>query len=73
MPDDVGHQLFLPRSVLVDENAALPDGGVPRERALDFAELDPHALDLDLIVTATPERERAIHANGTQIARAVHA
>ena len=73
MPDDVGHQLFLPRSVLVDENAALPDGGVPRERALDFAELDPHALDLDLIVTATPERERAILAKQPQIARAVHA
>ena len=71
-PDDVGDQPAARPSSRAT-TAAPGDARVARQRGLDLAELDAEAADLDLVVGAAEELERAVGAPAHQVAGAVQA
>ena len=57
--------------VAMDEGDGVVDAGMGVERGLDFAELDPEAADLDLVVFAAEEFNRAVGAIAAEVAGVV--
>ncbi len=71
--DDVGHEPAHASRVLARLHDVLRDGRMALERGFDLGELDPKALDLDLLVLPAQELEGAVRAQAGQIARPVQA
>jgi hypothetical protein len=57
----------------VDQHRALAHARLGGERRFDLAELDPHAAELDLMVAAAAELDRAVVPVARQVARAIQA
>src|SRR4051812_20518863 len=66
-------QPLAARGSLGDDRGGVADAVHPRERALDLADLDPQASDLDLVVAAAEELELAIGAPAAVVAAAIQA
>lgn len=68
----VGDENLLLVLVTSDERDVLADGRVAGQVRVDFAELDPEATDLDLIVGATGALDGPVRVVSTEVARPVH-
>src|SRR5262249_54294828 len=55
------------------DDRALPHALEPLDRPCDFSGLDPEAANLELVVAPSPEIERAVGAELSEIPAAVHA
>ncbi len=58
--DDVAHEVGAARGVLPGDDAGVAHPGVFREADLDVLDLQAHAADLDLVVGAAEEVQRAV-------------
>ncbi len=69
---DVGHQPPVARPVLAYRHRRLGHLGVSGQRGLDLAGFDAEAADLDLVVGAAREAQRAVRGQPGQVPGAVH-
>ena len=69
--DDIGDQALVAGRSSRAITDGLRDAGVLAERGLDLAELDAEAADLDLVVDAAEELERAVGPPAREVAGAV--
>src|SRR5204863_9583123 len=67
----VGDELSVAARRLAHDGHGLPDARVVLQRGLDFAELDPESLNLDLEVFSTQELEIARRQIAAHIAGAI--
>ncbi len=68
----VGDQPLLAGRVLVHHDGGPVDGRVPVQGALDLAEFDAEAADLDLVVDPVEEFQLSVGAAAHEVAGAVH-
>src|SRR5205085_8859400 len=66
--DDVGDQPRVAGPVLAGHDDRLPHAGVVGQGQFDFAQLDPAAADLDLVVDPTEVFNRAVFEDAGQVA-----
>src|SRR5208337_555987 len=71
--NDVARDVLVSRFPLKDAGCRLGHRRVPHEGGLDFAELDPEAADLNLVVLSAQKLDVAIAQEARQVARLVEA
>ncbi len=69
----IGDQTQLASAVLTSDDHCITHAVASTQGSLDFSELDTETAQLNLIVIATEELQRAVGAPAHQIATAVHA
>src|SRR6267378_3539161 len=70
---EVGDEPLVAGTVLHGDDDGALDGGKSGEDGLDLAELDAETADLDLLVRAAEEFDRAVGAPSREVARAIEA
>ena len=68
----IGHQPLGSGSILARDHRRLRDTGMPHQRGLDLARLDPEAAQLHLRVRTTQELQHPVRAPARQVAGPVH-
>ncbi len=69
----VGRQPTIAGAVFVQRNGRLADGRVPNQGRLDLSQLDPQAVQLDLLVDAAEELDGTVGPVAGQVSAAVEA
>ncbi len=69
--DDVADEVGAARRVLLRDDAGVPDPGVFGQAGLDVLYLQSHAADLDLVVGAAQEVQRAVRGEPCEVTGAV--
>ena len=68
----IGHQPLVAGRILARDHRRLRDPGMPHQRGLDLARLDPEPAQLHLRVRAPQELQHPVGAPARQVAGAVH-